>query len=161
MILKIILLTLVGIFGANILLKSGGVNISELLIFSIALAVSVIPEALPVVITFSLSRGALRLAHRKVIVKRLSAIEDLGSIEVLCTDKTGTLTENKLKIADVWGLEKEVVYEGVKVALPLIKSNLPVDAFDTALWEKTGMLQRGELKRGYKILYRLWRSPMW
>ena len=152
MILKIILLTLVGIFGANILLKSGGVNISELLIFSIALAVSVIPEALPVVITFSLSRGALRLAHRKVIVKRLSAIEDLGSIEVLCTDKTGTLTENKLKIADVWGLEKEVVYEGVKVALPLIKSNLPVDAFDTALWEKTGMLQRGELKRGYKII---------
>lgn len=63
---------------------------------AIALAVSVIPEALPLVLTFSLSRGALQLAKRDVIVKRLSSVQDLGSVNLLCTDKTGTITENRL-----------------------------------------------------------------
>lgn len=73
-------------------------NFVEFLLFAIALSVSVIPEALPVVTTFSLSIGAKHLAKRSVVVKRLSAIEDLGSIEILCSDKTGTLTENILEI---------------------------------------------------------------
>ncbi|MEO6508984.1 MAG: HAD-IC family P-type ATPase, partial [Patescibacteria group bacterium] len=96
-ILYVILITLAGIFFINLFIK-GSQDIPLLLIFSVALAVSVIPEGLPVVITFSLSRGALQLAKNKVVVKRLSAIEDLGSIEVLCTDKTGTLTENHLTL---------------------------------------------------------------
>ena len=87
---------------ANIAIKGEGANISELFIFAIALAVSVIPEALPVVTTLSLSRGALKLAKNNVITKRLTAVEDLGSIEVLCTDKTGTITENKLKVIEYW-----------------------------------------------------------
>ena len=99
-ILRLILVTLVFVFIANVVIKGGKADIGELIIFSIALAVSVIPEALPVVTTFSLSRGALHLAKNKVVVKRLSAIEDLGSIEILCTDKTGTITENKLTVAD-------------------------------------------------------------
>lgn len=94
-ILYLIGATLILMLGVNILLK--GVNhAGSLMLFSIALAVSVIPEGLPVVITFALSRGAGRLAKKKVVVKRLSAIEDLGSIDVLCTDKTGTLTQNIL-----------------------------------------------------------------
>jgi len=70
-------------------------------VFSIALVVSVVPEALPVVTTVSLSRGALQLAKQDVVVKRLTAIEDIGSIEVLATDKTGTLTENSLSVTEV------------------------------------------------------------
>lgn len=95
-ILKLVLITIVFIFVANIILKGGSLDWSELILFSIALAVGVIPEALPVVTTFSLSHGARRLARKKVVVKRLSAIEDLGGIEVLCTDKTGTITKNAL-----------------------------------------------------------------
>ena len=62
-------------------------------LFAVALAVGLTPELLPMVISVSLSRGALRMAARKVLVKRLAAIHDLGSMDVLCTDKTGTLTE--------------------------------------------------------------------
>ncbi|HCA67716.1 MAG TPA: cation-transporting ATPase [Candidatus Jacksonbacteria bacterium] len=97
-VLRLTVVTLAFVFAANLIIKGERADIGELLIFSIALAVTVIPEALPLVTTFSLSRGALRLAKNKVVVKRLSAIEDLGSIEVLCTDKTGTLTENKMTL---------------------------------------------------------------
>jgi Mg2+-importing ATPase len=96
--LKMTLVTLVFIIIANILIDGGSTDIPHLLIFSIALAVSVIPEALPLVMTFSLSRGAIRLAEKNVLVKRLSSVQDLGSIELLCSDKTGTITENKLSL---------------------------------------------------------------
>lgn len=77
----------------------GGTHqISVLLIFVIALAVAVVPEALPVIATLTLSRGALKLAREKVVVKRLSSLEDLGNVTLLCTDKTGTLTEGKVTI---------------------------------------------------------------
>ncbi len=95
-ILRATVITLVFVVLANILIEGSSADIPGLLIFSIALAVSVIPEALPLVMTFSLSRGALRLAKSSVIVKRLSSVQDLGSIELLCTDKTGTITENRL-----------------------------------------------------------------
>jgi len=93
-ILRLIILTLAVVFAANLLFNRENQDLISLIIFSIALAVSVIPEALPVVTTFSLAHGARQLAKNRVVVKRLSAIEDLGGIEILCTDKTGTLTEN-------------------------------------------------------------------
>ena len=95
-ILRTTLITLVFVVLANMLIEGQSADVPHLLIFAIALAVSVIPEALPLVMTFSLSRGALRLAKEHVIVKRLSSVQDLGSIELLCTDKTGTITENRL-----------------------------------------------------------------
>ena len=95
-ILRATVITLVLVVVANILIEGSGTDIPHLLIFAIALAISVIPEALPLVIMFSLSHGALRLAKKQVIVKRLSSVQDLGSIELLCTDKTGTITENHL-----------------------------------------------------------------
>jgi Mg2+-importing ATPase len=70
----------------------------ETFLFAIALAVGMTPELLPMVVTVSLSRGALRLAKHEVIVKHLSAMHNLGSMDVLCTDKTGTLTEARVRL---------------------------------------------------------------
>lgn len=67
-------------------------------LFAMALAVGLTPELLPMIITVALARGAERLAQRKVIVKRLSAIHDLGQMDILCTDKTGTLTEARIHL---------------------------------------------------------------
>jgi P-type Mg2+ transporter len=71
----------------------------ESFLFSIALAVGLTPELLPMIVTVTLSRGAIRLAKDKVIVKRLAAIQNLGAMDVLCIDKTGTLTEAKITLA--------------------------------------------------------------
>lgn len=69
------------------------------LLFAVALAVGLTPELLPMITTVTLSRGAMRLAQRKVIVKRLASIHDLGAMTVLCTDKTGTLTSAEISLA--------------------------------------------------------------
>jgi Mg2+-importing ATPase len=70
----------------------------ESFLFAVALAVGLTPELLPMIVSVTLSRGALRMAAKKVIVKRLAAIHDLGSMNVLCTDKTGTLTEARIRL---------------------------------------------------------------
>ena len=71
----------------------------ESFLFAVALAVGLTPELLPMIVSVTLARGAIRMAKAQVIVKRLGAIHDLGSMDVLCTDKTGTLTEAKIKLA--------------------------------------------------------------
>lgn len=71
----------------------------ESLMFAVALAVGLTPELLPMITTVTLSRGAVRMARRRVIVKRLTAIHDLGAMTVLCTDKTGTLTSAEIVLA--------------------------------------------------------------
>lgn len=70
----------------------------ESFLFAVALAVGLTPELLPMIMTVTLSRGAVRMAARKVVVKRLAAIHDLGAMDVLCTDKTGTLTEASIAL---------------------------------------------------------------
>ena len=146
-IMRMVLSTLGLIIAANIFIKGFGVDIPELLIFGIALAVSVIPEALPVVTTFSLSRGALRLSKHHVVVKRLSAIEDLGSIEVLATDKTGTLTENVLTVADTFGAGDTALIFLAGLASPFLgeREKQPNNAFDIALWNKLSPQERRRL----------------
>jgi Mg2+-importing ATPase len=74
-------------------------------LFSLALAVGVIPESLPIIITIGLSRGARLMGKKGVIVKKLSSIEDLGNMDIFCSDKTGTLTENKITLIDHVDLE--------------------------------------------------------
>ncbi len=69
------------------------------LLFAVALAVGLTPELLPMITTVTLSRGAMRMAKRKVIVKRLASIHDLGAMTILCTDKTGTLTSAQISLA--------------------------------------------------------------
>lgn len=68
-------------------------------LFAVALAVGLTPELLPMVVSVTLARGAMRMAQRRVIVKRMSSIENLGAMDVLCTDKTGTLTEGSISLS--------------------------------------------------------------
>jgi Mg2+-importing ATPase len=82
----------------------------ESLLFAVALAVGLTPEFLPMITSVTLARGAVQMAHRKVIVKHLPAIQNLGSIDVLCSDKTGTLTSGMMKLErslDSLGKESE------------------------------------------------------
>ena len=86
-----------GIFVANSLL---GRPILQSALFSLAIAVGLTPQLLPAIVTVSLASGARRLARQRVVVKRLVSIEDLGNIEILFTDKTGTLTEGRISYQD-------------------------------------------------------------
>ncbi|SFQ60490.1 Mg2+-importing ATPase [Variovorax sp. OK605] len=77
----------------------------ESFLFAVALAVGLTPELLPMVVSVTLSRGAMRLAKHRVIVKRLASIQNLGAMDVLCTDKTGTLTEAHISLAKCAGAD--------------------------------------------------------
>ncbi len=105
-----LMLILVGIiFSINFLSKG---NLIEAMLFSLAVAVGLTPEMLPMIVTINLSKGAIAMAKKQVIVKRLNSIQNFGAMDVLCTDKTGTLTMDKIileKHCDVVRRESEEV----------------------------------------------------
>ncbi|RTL39618.1 MAG: magnesium-translocating P-type ATPase [Burkholderiales bacterium] len=87
---------------------------TEALLFALSVAVGLTPEMLPMIVTSTLAKGAVFLSRKKVIVKRLDAIQNFGAMDVLCTDKTGTLTQDKIVLArhvDAWGGEQDEVLE--------------------------------------------------
>jgi len=86
----------------------------QAVLFALSIAVGLTPEMLPMIVTSTLAKGAVFLSRKKVIVKRLDAIQNFGAMDVLCTDKTGTLTQDKIFLArhvDVWGQESDEVLE--------------------------------------------------
>ncbi len=110
LLLEVTLLLVFTIFAVNVFLHR---PVLDSFLFSIALAVGLTPQLLPAIISVNLSHGAKRMAHEKVIVKRLAAIENFGSMNVLCSDKTGTLTEGRMQFQaalDVEGQPSERVY---------------------------------------------------
>jgi P-type Mg2+ transporter len=119
----------------------------ESFLFAVALAVGLTPELLPMIVSVTLARGALRMAAAQVIVKRLAAILDLGAMTVLCTDKTGTLTEARIRLEkhlDPEGRTSQRVLElaylnsafetGLKS--PLDEAILRHEEIDVSAWEK-------------------------
>ena len=109
-IMKVVFFLVLLIMLCNSLIKQ---DILESFIFAIAIAVGVTPELLPMIMSIAMARGSQKMAKVGVIVKRLSAIPDFGSMNILCTDKTGTLTEDKIKLVtytDIFGVHNERVF---------------------------------------------------
>jgi len=100
--MEVTLLLVVGIFAINVYL---GRHILDSFLFSLALAVGLTPQLLPAIISINLSHGAKRMAQKKVIVKRLSSIENFGSMNVICSDKTGTLTEGIVQLQSAFDVD--------------------------------------------------------
>jgi P-type Mg2+ transporter len=109
MITRVIMLLVLFVLLVNIAFHR---PVLESFLFSVALAVGMTPEMMPMIITVTLAQGARRMTRKKVLVKQLSAIEDFGSIEILCSDKTGTLTEGEIELdrhVDVQGKDDDSV----------------------------------------------------
>ncbi|MEM2172573.1 MAG: magnesium-translocating P-type ATPase [Thermoproteota archaeon] len=109
MIMQVTFLLVIFVFFINALYMR---SVLDSLLFAVALAVGLTPELLPMIISVNLSKGAVLMAKKGVIVKRLASIQNFGSMDVLCTDKTGTLTENRIKLihhVDLDGNESDKV----------------------------------------------------
>jgi P-type Mg2+ transporter len=104
---KVTFLTLLLVFVLKLVITHDFAHISSLALFMVALSIAVVPEAMPVIATVTLASGALKLAKKHVIAKTLTAVEDLGNIDILCTDKTGTLTEGKQTVKRLTASEPE------------------------------------------------------
>lgn len=144
-IMKVILALVLLIFLGNAIINR---DILESFIFAIAIAVGMTPELLPVIMSITMARGAKRMATFGVIVKKLSAIPNFGSMDILCTDKTGTLTEDNIELVlytDITGTESENVFtytylnsvHQTGVRNPLDKAVLAYKQIDTTAYQKT------------------------
>jgi P-type Mg2+ transporter len=113
LIMQVTFLLVILVFMIISLRNPTSTGVIQALLFAVALAVGLTPELLPMIITINLSRGAMIMSKKGVIVKRLASIENFGSMNVLCTDKTGTLTENRIKLilnVNLEGEEDEKVF---------------------------------------------------
>lgn len=133
----------------HIVMRGGEFSFIDFFLFAAALTITAIPEGLPMVITFCLSQGASSLKKNNVIVKRLSAIGDLGSIEVFCTDKTGTLTENALSVQGICGKDPDatLIYAVVSSPVQTATKESMTKGFDLALQKKLTDAHHAEIAK--------------
>jgi len=136
MLMEITLVLVIVIFAINVLLHKPAL---DSFLFSLALAVGLTPQLLPAIITVNLAAGARAMAKKKVIVKRLSSIENFGSMNILCSDKTGTITEGKVTLKDALDItgchsEKTLRYAGLNASLQQGFTN-PIDQAVCAVYK--------------------------
>jgi Mg2+-importing ATPase len=162
LLMEVTFLLLITVFAINVFFSR---PVLESLIFALALAVGVTPQLLPAIISVNLAHGAKRMAKERVIVKRLSAIENFGSMNVLCSDKTGTLTEGTVRV------QSAVDIDGQEDATVLLYANLnarfqagyanPIDEaivfyrpIDAAEYQKVGEVPYDFMRKRLSVLVR-------
>lgn len=155
LLIKVTIIISVFIFIVNVFLKK---TVFESILFSLAIAVGITPELLPVIITITLAKGALFMARKKVIVKKLSSIEHLGNMNILCCDKTGTLTEGIFLLQNYLNYNEQV---DEKVLLySVLCSSIDIEQekkkfnnlMDKAVWEKVDLENILDKYKNYKIV---------
>lgn len=158
--LEITLLLVVGIFAVNVHLER---PVFDSFLFALALAVGLTPQLLPAIISVNLAYGARRMARNRVIVKRLAAIENFGSMNVLCSDKTGTLTEGSVRLHQALSVEgtasQKVLLYGYMNAFYETGFRNPIDEairsyrqFDLAGYQKLDELPYDFVRKRLSIL---------
>jgi P-type Mg2+ transporter len=136
LLVKVIFILTCFIFAVNAML---GHHLLDSLLFSLAIAVGLTPELLPVIVTVSLSHGAGKLAKKKVVAKQLIAIENLGNMDTLCTDKTGTLTEGNIELIDYLDVRGDknilVLTSALLCNSAIIHHKVIGNGIDAAIWK--------------------------
>jgi Mg2+-importing ATPase len=151
MILTFTIALAVGIFALNMLV---GKPLIDALLFSLAIAIGLVPELMPAIVTICLSQGAGRMAEKQVIVKRLVSIEDFGTMDVLCTDKTGTLTEGKIILREYPSLkdveDDRILTYGMLCNSAILNDKIIGNPMDVAIWDYALKAGKNELAKPYK-----------
>jgi Mg2+-importing ATPase len=136
MLLTLTLALVIGIFSINAALHH---SLIDSLLFSLAVGVGLVPELMPAIVTISLSQGARKMARAKVIVKRLVSIDDFGNMDVLCTDKTGTLTEGRISLKDYYSLggdkDARIMPYSMLCSTAIVGEKITGNPMDVAIWE--------------------------
>jgi P-type Mg2+ transporter len=158
--MEVTLVLVVAIFAVNVYLDK---PVADSFLFALALAVGLTPQLLPAIVSVTLARGAKGMAAKKVIVKRLASIENFGSMDVLCSDKTGTLTEGRARIKsalDAAGVESDrvLLYACVNASLQTGFLN-PIDAalqthchIDLSAWRRIGEVPYDFVRKRLSVL---------
>jgi len=136
MLITLTLLLAAGIFGLNALV---GHPIVDSFLFSLAIAIGLVPELMPAIVTITLSQGAKRMAASRVVVKRLVSIEDFGNMDVLCTDKTGTMTEGNIALNSYRSLDgsddPKVLCYALLCNSAVVGEKIVGNPMDSAVWK--------------------------
>ncbi len=132
----------------------------EMFVFGIALAVAVVPEALPAVVTISLAIGVQRLVRRNALMRKLPAVETLGSTSVICTDKTGTLTRDEMTVRKIWtsGSELDVTGAGYDPEGAFRRNDSPIEIGDNAKEMLTAAVLASDARVEYEQSEKVWRA---
>jgi len=151
MLVTLTLALAISIFALNAIIGTN--TLTDSLLFSLAVAVGLVPELMPAIVTVSLAQGARRMAKVKVIVKRLVSIEDFGNMNVFCTDKTGTLTEGKIILRDVYSLggekDQRVLTYSLLCNNAVFGENVVGNPMDVAIWDYAVKNEEQESSKPY------------
>jgi len=120
---------------------------TEILLITVSLAVSAVPEGLPAVVTVCLAMGVRRMTKKNALVRRLESLETLGSVTVICSDKTGTITQNTMKVIDSWVADSQEKSLLAQIASSCNRAKLPNIGDPTEI----GLLQFGESQSAERL----------